>query len=153
MSAWTKEELEAQMAEIVDLLQIPDIAKHGSLGTPVPQLVEEVLQEKDRIIHRLREIPFEKKGVLNFQTEENNMAKEHSKLTKSERYAELLVQGVSPIEAMYRVDVDPPSPGISPRTSYTRWLYVQDAKFRESTQYREQFVRWLEETLIQVEGD
>jgi len=54
--AWTKQQLEDQMFEIVDVLQLSDsmIEKHGPLGTPVADLVREVLARKDMEIKMLK---------------------------------------------------------------------------------------------------
>ena len=56
MSKWTKEELEEMMFEIVDELDLSEemLEKHGPMGTPVPQLVREILAHKDGIITKLR---------------------------------------------------------------------------------------------------
>lgn len=57
MSAWTKQQLEDQMFEIVDILQLSDgmIEEHGPLGTPVPELVKLVMNRKDEEIRLLRQ--------------------------------------------------------------------------------------------------
>ena len=55
MSCYTKKELENMLEDVVNELDLSDTAikKHGPLGTPVAELVREVLMEKDLQIRSL----------------------------------------------------------------------------------------------------
>jgi hypothetical protein len=56
MTAWTKEELENMLEDVVNVLDLSDvaIAEHGPIGTPPAELVRLVLDQKDRTIRNLR---------------------------------------------------------------------------------------------------
>ena len=55
MSAWTKEQLENMLEDVVNELNLSDemIKEHGPLGTPPAELVRMVLDQKDLVIKRL----------------------------------------------------------------------------------------------------
>jgi len=55
MSCWTKPELENMLEDVVNVLDLSEIAieKHGSLGTAPAELVRLVLNEKDFKIRAL----------------------------------------------------------------------------------------------------
>jgi predicted transcriptional regulator len=57
MSAWTKQELENMLEDVVNELDLSDgmFEKHGPLGTPPAMLVREVLASKDLEIKALRQ--------------------------------------------------------------------------------------------------
>ena len=52
MSCWTKEELENMLEDVVNELDLSELASetHGQLGTPPAELVKLVLVEKDKRI-------------------------------------------------------------------------------------------------------
>jgi len=56
MSCWTKPELENMLEDVVNELDLSEIAieKHGPLGTPPAELVRLVLEQKDRQIQMLK---------------------------------------------------------------------------------------------------
>lgn len=56
MSCWTKEQLENMLEDVVNELDLSQVAidKHGPLGTPPAELVRLVLQEKDKQIRLLK---------------------------------------------------------------------------------------------------
>lgn len=56
MSAWTKEELEGMLEDVVNELNLSESAidEHGQLGTSPAELVRLVLEEKDRVIRSLQ---------------------------------------------------------------------------------------------------
>jgi hypothetical protein len=56
MSCWTKEELENMLEDVVNELNLSDMAieKHGPLGTAPAELVRLTLQEKDLEIRALK---------------------------------------------------------------------------------------------------
>lgn len=56
MSCWTKEELENMLEDVVNVLDLSDIAihEHGQIGTAPAELVKLVLQQKDKTIRNLR---------------------------------------------------------------------------------------------------
>ena len=66
MSCWTKPELENMLEDVVNELDLSEsaISKHGPMGTAPAELVRLVLDEKDRIIERL------KKGIVMVSPEE-----------------------------------------------------------------------------------
>lgn len=57
MSAWTKEELENMLEDVVNELDLSDnmIQKHGPLSTPPAELVRMVLYQKDLEIRMLKQ--------------------------------------------------------------------------------------------------
>ncbi len=56
MSCWTKEELENMLFDVVNELDLSEIAieKHGQLGTAPAILVRLVLEQKDQQIEMLK---------------------------------------------------------------------------------------------------
>ena len=56
MSAWTKQELESMLEDVVNELDLSDeiIEKHGPLATAPAQLVRMVLDQKDKQIAMLK---------------------------------------------------------------------------------------------------
>ena len=56
MSCHSKEELEQMLEDVVNELDLSDvaIAKHGPMGTPPSQLVRLVLDQKDRMIQMVK---------------------------------------------------------------------------------------------------
>lgn len=56
MSKWTKEELEIMLEDVVNALDLSELAieKHGPLGTPPAELVKLVLEEKNKTISMLK---------------------------------------------------------------------------------------------------
>jgi len=56
MSWWTKEELENMLEDVVNELDLSELAikEHGPNGTPPAELVRLVLDEKDRRIAALK---------------------------------------------------------------------------------------------------
>jgi hypothetical protein len=56
MSCWNKKELENMLEDVVNELNLSDIAieQHGPLGTPPAKLVRLVLDQKDEEIRLLR---------------------------------------------------------------------------------------------------
>lgn len=56
MSAWTKEQLESMLFDVVDELNLSDsmMEKHGPFATPPAELVRMVLEQKDREIQLLK---------------------------------------------------------------------------------------------------
>jgi len=56
MSSYSKDELEQMLEDVVNELDLSDlaIARHGPLGTSPAELVREVLQQKDKTIQMLR---------------------------------------------------------------------------------------------------
>lgn len=56
MSCWTKPELENMLEDVVNALDLSEIAieKHGPLGTPPAELVRLVLEQKDNQIRILK---------------------------------------------------------------------------------------------------
>ena len=56
MSAWTKEQLEQMLFDVVDELDLSDgmLDEHGPLGTPPAKLVRLVIDRKDREIALLK---------------------------------------------------------------------------------------------------
>lgn len=75
MSKWNKEQLENMLEDVVNTLDLSEIAidKHGPLGTPPAELVSLVLREKNRQIITLTnviknmQLPDIYKGELNTQ--------------------------------------------------------------------------------------
>lgn len=57
MSAWTKEELENMLEDVVNELDLSDsmIEKHGPMATPPAELVRIILERKDREIQMLKQ--------------------------------------------------------------------------------------------------
>ena len=57
MSAYTKDELENMLEDVVNELCLSDsmVTKHGPLGTPPAELVRLVLERKDNIIRMLKQ--------------------------------------------------------------------------------------------------
>ena len=57
MSCWSKEQLEQMLEDVVNELDLSDIAieKHGPLGTKPAELVRLVLSQKDREIRILKQ--------------------------------------------------------------------------------------------------
>jgi len=57
MSAWTKEQLENMLEDVVNELDLSDsmISNHGSLATPPAELVRLVLERKDLEIKMLKQ--------------------------------------------------------------------------------------------------
>lgn len=57
MSCWNKEELENMLEDVVNELDLSEIAikKHGPLGTAPAELVRLVLAQKDRQIKMLKQ--------------------------------------------------------------------------------------------------
>lgn len=57
MSAWTKEQLENILEDVVNELDLSDsiIQEHGSLATPPAELVRLVLERKDLEIRMLKQ--------------------------------------------------------------------------------------------------
>jgi len=55
MSCWTKEQLENMLEDVVNELDLSELASktHGPLGTPPAELVRLVLDEKNKIIRNL----------------------------------------------------------------------------------------------------
>lgn len=64
MSRWNKEELENMLEDVVNELNLSEVAieKHGPLGTAPSELVRLVLEQKDLEIEAL------KKGMLVIKT-------------------------------------------------------------------------------------
>ena len=56
MSCWNKEQLENMLEDVVNALDLSDVAieTHGPLGTPPAELVRLVLAQKDATIKMLR---------------------------------------------------------------------------------------------------
>ncbi len=56
MSCHSKEELEQMLEDVVNELDLSDvaIAEHGPMGTPPSQLVRLVLDQKDRMIQMVK---------------------------------------------------------------------------------------------------
>lgn len=56
MSCWTKEQLENQLEDVVNELDLSELAAyhHDQIGTSVAELVRLVLEEKDRKIAMLK---------------------------------------------------------------------------------------------------
>ncbi len=56
MSCWSKEQLENMLEDVVNALDLSDVAieTHGPLGTPPAELVRLVLAQKDATIKMLR---------------------------------------------------------------------------------------------------
>jgi hypothetical protein len=56
MSAWTKEQLEQMLEDVINELDLSDIAieQHGPMGTPPAELVRLVLDQKDKTIRMLK---------------------------------------------------------------------------------------------------
>ena len=56
MSKWNKEELESMLEDVVNELDLSEIAieEHGPLGTPPSELVRLVLEQKDNQITMLK---------------------------------------------------------------------------------------------------
>lgn len=56
MSCWNKEELENMLEDVVNELDLAELAieEHGPMGTPPAELVRMVLAEKDRKIQLLK---------------------------------------------------------------------------------------------------
>lgn len=57
MSAWTKEELENMLEDVINELELSDemIAKHGPMATTPAELVRLVLDKKDLEIRLLKQ--------------------------------------------------------------------------------------------------
>ena len=57
MSRYTNEELENMLSAVIDELNLSDfmLEKHGPMGTPVHEIVREVLENKDREIYLLKQ--------------------------------------------------------------------------------------------------
>ena len=57
MSAWTKQQLEDMLEDVVNELELSDstLEHHGPLGTPPAMLVREVLARKDFEIRALKQ--------------------------------------------------------------------------------------------------
>ena len=56
MSCWNKEQLENMLEDVVNVLDLSDVAieTHGPLGTPPAELVRLVMAQKDATIKMLR---------------------------------------------------------------------------------------------------
>jgi hypothetical protein len=56
VSCWNKEQLENMLEDVVNVLDLSDVAieTHGPLGTPPAELVRLVLAQKDATIKMLR---------------------------------------------------------------------------------------------------
>lgn len=56
MSCWNKEELENMLEDVVNELDLSEVAieEHGQYGTPPAELVRLVLKQKDRQIELLQ---------------------------------------------------------------------------------------------------
>ena len=57
MSCWNKEELEQMLEDVVNELDLSDLAieEHGPMGTPPAELVRLVLEQKDKTIRMLEQ--------------------------------------------------------------------------------------------------
>lgn len=56
MSAWTKQELESMLEDVVTVLDLSDemLEKHGPMATSPAELVRLVIEEKDKAIRNLK---------------------------------------------------------------------------------------------------
>jgi hypothetical protein len=56
MSAWTKQQLESMLQDVVTVLDLSDgmLEKHGPIATEPAELVRLVLEQKDREIRSLK---------------------------------------------------------------------------------------------------